>query len=235
MFYFKQFSVEDSSSPMKVGTDAVLLGAWTPIKENTSVLDIGSGCGIISLMLAQRIPNANIQAIDIDNGAYTNAKENFSNSIWNNRLTVHKSSIQDFCRNTNNKFDIIVSNPPFFEESLKSNKTKRNIARHTDTLPFNTLIQCVDNLITNDGIFACILPYNEGNKFIELSKEYKFLCHNKMYIANKPSQAIKRILFCLSKKEATTTVSPTLFIRNEDNSYSNDYLQLTKDFYTFIQ
>ena len=115
MFYFKQFSVEDSSSPMKVGTDAVLLGAWTPIKENTSVLDIGSGCGIISLMLAQRIPNANIQAIDIDNGAYTNAKENFSNSIWNNRLTVHKSSIQDFCRNTNNKFDIIVSNPPFFE------------------------------------------------------------------------------------------------------------------------
>ena len=174
MFHFKQFSVEDSSSPMKVGTDGVLLGAWTPVENNayTSILDIGTGCGVIALMLAQRINNANIQAIDIDSGAYYNAKENFANSAWSNRLCVCECSIQSFCKSTNSKFDIIVSNPPFFEEAVKSNKKQRNLARHTDSLPFITMIQCVDYLLKSNGTFACILPFNEGNRFIDLAKSY---------------------------------------------------------------
>lgn len=236
MFHFKQFSVEDSSSPMKVGTDGVLLGAWTPVENNayTSILDIGTGCGVIALMLAQRINNANIQAIDIDSGAYYNAKENFANSAWSNRLCVCECSIQSFCKSTNSKFDIIVSNPPFFEEAVKSNKTQRNLARHTDSLPFITMIQCVDYLLKSNGTFACILPFNEGNRFIDLAKSYNLFCTKKMLVANKPSQPVKRILFCLSRNEVTLTDIPTLFIRNEDNSYSLEYLELTKDFYTFI-
>ena len=222
MFHFKQFSVEDSSSPMKVGTDGVLLGAWTPVENNayTSILDIGTGCGVIALMLAQRINNANIQ--------------NFANSAWSNRLCVCECSIQSFCKSTNSKFDIIVSNPPFFEEAVKSNKTQRNLARHTDSLPFITMIQCVDYLLKSNGTFACILPFNEGNRFIDLAKSYNLFCSKKTMVANKPSQPIKRILFCLSRNEVTLTDIPTLFIRNEDNSYSLEYLELTKDFYTFI-
>ncbi|MBO7201174.1 MAG: methyltransferase [Bacteroidales bacterium] len=236
MFHFKQFSVEDSSSPMKVGTDAVLLGAWTPSLNcaDISILDIGTGCGVIALMLAQRISNANIQAIDIDSGACYNAKENFSNSIWRNRLNIHECSIQSFCESTNSKFNIIVSNPPFFEESLKSNKTKRNLARHTDSLPFQTMIKSVDYLMNENGMFACILPFNEGNKFIDLAKTYNLFCTKKMLVSNKPSQTIKRILFCLSRKEVSLIDTSTLFIRDEDNSYSKEYLNLTKDFYTFI-
>lgn len=236
MFYFKQFSVEDSLSPMKVGTDGVLLGAWTPIinDRNISILDIGTGCGLISLMLAQRIENSCIKAIDIDNGAIENAKRNFAQSAWNDRLTAIEISIQRFCETSTEKFDIIVSNPPFFEDSLKSYKAKRNLARHNDSLPFNTLIQCVDTLMSDDGIFACILPYNEGCKFIELAKEQRLYCCKRTPVANKPSQPIKRIMFCLSRKEVDAMPSPTLFIRNEDNSYSIEYLDLTRDFYTFI-
>ena len=221
---------------MKVGTDGVLLGAWTPIinNRNTSILDIGTGCGLISLMLAQRIENSCIKAIDIDNGAVENAKRNFAQSAWNDRLSAIEISIQKLCEISTEKFDIIVSNPPFFEESLKSNKAKRNLARHNDSLPFNTLIQCVDTLMSDDGIFACILPYNEGCKFIELAKMQGLYCCKRMAVANKPSQPIKRILFCLSRKEVDAVPSPTLFIRNEDNSYSPEYLDLTRDFYTFI-
>ena len=206
---------------MKVGTDGVLLGAWTPVENNayTSILDIGTGCGVIALMLAQRI---------------NNAKENFANSAWSNRLCVCECSIQSFCKSTNSKFDIIVSNPPFFEEAVKSNKTQRNLARHTDSLPFITMIQCVDYLLKSNGTFACILPFNEGNRFIDLAKSYNLFCSKKTMVANKPSQPIKRILFCLSRNEVTLTDIPTLFIRNEDNSYSLEYLELTKDFYTFI-
>lgn len=234
MFYFKQFSVEDSSSPMKVGTDGVLLGAWCPTKENVSILDIGTGCGVISLMLAQRINNATIKAIDIDKGAIENAKQNFELSKWNNKLTAIECPIQLFSQITSEKFDIIVSNPPFFVESLKSNKNHRNLARHTDSLPFETLIENVSYLIKDDGIFACILPYNEGYRFIDIANKHNLFCSNIIHIANKPSHTVKRILFVLSKTENYTMESPTLFIRNEDNTYSNEYLQLTKDFYTFI-
>lgn len=236
MFYFKQFSVEDSLSPMKVGTDGVLLGTWIPTinNSNTLILDIGTGCGLIALILAQRIENSYIKAIDIDDGAIENAKRNFAESVWNDRLTAMEISIQRFCETSTEKFDIIVSNPPFFEESLKSNKAKRNLARHNDSLPFNTLIQCVNRLMSDDGIFACILPYNEGCKFIELATEQGLYCCKRMPVANKPSQSVKRILFCLSRKKIDVVHSPTLFIRNEDNSYSPEYLDLTRDFYTFI-
>ena len=235
MFNFKQFSVEDSSSPMKVGTDGVLLGAWCPTKENVSILDIGTGCGVISLMLAQRINNATIKAIDIDKGAIENAKQNFELSKWNDKLTAIECPIQLFSQITSEKFDIIVSNPPFFVESLKSNKKHRNLARHTDSLPFEALIENVSYLIKDDGIFACILPYNEGYRFIDIANKHNLFCSNIIHIANKPSHRVKRILFVLSKTENYTMESPTLFIRNEDNTYSKEYLELTKDFYTFIQ
>lgn len=234
MFNFKQFSVEDNSSPMKVGTDGVLLGAWCATKENVSVLDIGTGCGVISLMMAQRINNATIKAIDIDKGAIANAKQNFNQSKWFEKLTAIESSIQLFAENTNEKFDIIVSNPPFFVESLKSDKNHRNLARHSDSLPFETLIENVNILIKDDGIFACILPYKEGYQFIDIANKHNLFCQQITHVANKPSHAIKRILFILSKKKSDTITSPTLFIRNEDNSYSKEYLELTMNFYTFI-
>ena len=234
MFNFKQFSVEDSNSPMKVGTDAVLLGAWAPALPDAKILDIGTGCGVISLMLAQRSDNAKITAIDIDNGAWNDACNNFKNSPWSSNIKAIECTVQTFATQHKNAFDIIVSNPPYFEDSLKSNKTKRNIARHTDSLPFAELITAIDLLLNDDGTFAAILPYNEGLKFIAEAKEYGLHCFKTTLVANKPSAEVKRIMFCLSRKELSVAETPTLYIRNEDNSYSAEYLELTKDFYTFI-
>ena len=236
MFQFKQFNIEDSSSPMKVGTDAVLLGAWMPTKNNNpKVLDIGTGCGVISLMMAQRMPHAEIHAIDIDNGAWIDAQNNFQNSIWNNRLNIiTPAPIQDFTKENNEKFDIIVSNPPFFIDSFKCNKTSRNLARHNDSLSFTDLIACINSLLTDDGFFAGILPFNEGSKFIDLANSENLFCFKKTLVADRPDKEYKRILFCLSKHEAKDIDTSSLYIRNNDRSYSNEYLELTKDFYTFI-
>src|SRR5688572_22601587 len=160
-FHFKQFSVRHDRSGMKVGTDGVLLGAWVEVKNAKRLLDIGTGTGVIALMLAQRTqPNVTIDAIEIDRDAIEDASENFSSSPWSNRFTLHRGRVQEF--STSKKFDIIVSNPPYFIDSYKPPNDQRIIARHAESLSFEDLLRVSEKLLEENGTLNVVLPYTEG-------------------------------------------------------------------------
>jgi tRNA1Val (adenine37-N6)-methyltransferase len=171
MFRFKKFSVNDSQSTMKVGTDAVLLGSWMPVPENCqTILEIGSGCGVISLMLAQTT-KAHITGIDIDEKSVEEAQKNLEHFYWKEQVQFIHGSVQDFAQKTTQKFEVIVSNPPFFENSLKSPDANRNISRHNDNLTFEELIAAVDILLSDNGRFGVILPLVPAEKLEKLALE----------------------------------------------------------------
>ena len=230
VFRFKQFSVFHSQSTMKVGTDAVLLGINAPIPENCQqILDIGCGCGIIALVLAQR-SNASIIGIDIDKSSVEEAEKNTQNSPWKERLTFQHSSIQDFCISENKQFfDLIVSNPPFFEDSLKSPFEKRNLSRHTDTLSLEELLSSADYCLSDKGYFVVILPADKLRKMTNICLKYNLFCTDILEIQPISSKPTNRIILIFSRQK-TTTQTKTLILRNADNEYTNEYRQLTKDF-----
>ena len=215
---------------MKVGTDAVLLGASAPIPADCrQILDIGCGCGIIALMLAQR-SNASIIGIDIDKLSVEEATKNAQNSPWKEKLTFRHVSIQDFCVSQNKQsFDLIVSNPPFFEDSLKSPFEKRNLSRHTDTLSLEELLFSADYCLSDSGCFAVILPIDKLKKMMNLCLKYNLFCDFILEIQPISSKSTNRIILIFSRQK-TTTQTKTLILRNTDNEYTNEYRQLTKDF-----
>lgn len=232
MFNFKQYSIEDSHSTMKVGTDAVLLGALVENNNPQQILDIGTGCGIIALMMAQRFKNANIDAIDIDIDSITQARLNFEQSPWSNRLHCFHTPLQEHKKIA---YDLIVSNPPYFENSLKTPNAQRNLARHTDTLSIEELIINVNKLLSNDGYFWAILPYAAAEKAIKIAIDNNLYCQQKLYIHNKKQNEIKRTIFQLSKKSNNQIIEKNYAIRNIDNSYTDWYRQLTEPFYTHLK
>ncbi|MBI2280080.1 MAG: methyltransferase [Bacteroidetes bacterium] len=213
---------------MKVGTDGVLLGAWTKTPNGTA-LDIGSGTGLIALMIAQRNANCFIDAIDLNKDAFLQTKINIENSHWNNRITAHHSALQDF--KPDKKYQLIVSNPPFFVNSSKSGNEAKNLARHTDELSFNDLLQVVANLLLPDGIFSVVLPFAAATAFIELAKTHQLclnrLCEVKPNLAKPPKRVLME--FSLHGKELETA---TLTIEtNQRHVYTQAYQNLTKEFY----
>ena len=159
-FKFKQFTIHQNDTAMKVGTDGVLLGAWTKIKTDTqNILDIGTGTGLIALMLAQKtLSSSQIDAVELDQLAYQQAKENFKLSNWSQKLQAINQSIQEFTINTSKKYDLIISNPPFFRNSFASKNTQRQIARHTDSLSYDDLLYSVKKILLDDGIFQLSFP-----------------------------------------------------------------------------
>ena len=228
IFKFKQFSIKQDATAMKVGTDGVLLGAWSTVKEG-DLLDIGTGTGLIGLMLAQQTQTALIDAIEIEKQAYTQALENVNNCNWTDRITVHHCSIQNF--KSDKKYDIIISNPPFFIDSTKAPDTQRNTARHTDNLSFSDLINSVNRLLKSDGLFSLILPIAEAQQFIELAKQQHLFLNRECFIKPNPRKPAKRILmeFSFRQKEITKT---TLTIETETrHQYTKEYISLTKEFY----
>ncbi len=213
---------------MKVGTDGVLLGAWSKTLERNT-LDIGTGTGLIALMLAQRTKVALIDAIELDKVASEEAHQNFKNSKWNNRLTVIYTSIQNY--HPTKKYEVIVSNPPFFINSTKAPNNLRNNARHTDQLPFIDLITSVKQLLSKSGIFSLILPLEEANQFILLANQNKLFLTRKCLVKPNPTKAPKRVLMEFSFTE-TNTLEETLTIETENrHEYTKEYITLTKDFY----
>ena len=213
---------------MKVGTDGVLLGAWSKAIEG-NILDIGTGTGLIALMLAQRTQTALIDTIEIDEAASKEAQENFNNSNWKDRLTISNISLQNYQPNKN--YDLIISNPPFFINATKAPKATRNNARHTDTLSFDELIDSVKRLLANTGIFSLILPLNEANHFIKLALQSKLFLNRKCLVKPNPSKSAKRVLmeFSFSEREL---VEEELTIETENrHEYTKEYISLTKDFY----
>ena len=230
-FKFKQFEVNQDRCAMKIGTDGVLLGAWSSINHNPfSILDIGAGTGVVSLMLAQRSFAELIDAIEIDDDTYEQCAENFENSPWNDRLFCYHASLDQFTQEIDDKYDLIVSNPPFYSEDYKSKNTQRDMARFQDALPFINLLESVSKLLTETGIFSVIIPFKEEAKFLKIAEESGLFVKRLTKVKGNPDSDIKRSLieFSFMKKDF---IIDELIIETDRHQYTEEYISLTKDFY----
>lgn len=232
MFQFKQFSLEQDRCAMKIGTDGVLLGAWTPIGNNPfSILDIGTGTGIIALMLAQRSAAEQIDALDIDENAFEQATDNFENSPFNDRLFCFHAGLDEFVEEPEVEYDLIVSNPPFYSEDYKSNNEQRDLARFQDAMPFEDLIEAVDLLLSENGIFSVIIPFNEEDRFIELCANVELFPIKITRVKGAKNTKIIRSLLAFKRYELAVLTSDELTIEISRHEYTPEYIELTKDFY----
>lgn len=232
MFQFKQFSVEQDRCAMKVGTDGVLLGAWSPIPENIfSVLDIGAGTGIIALMIAQRSFAEQIDALEIDEEAYEQAVENFENSPWSDRLFCFHAGLDEFIEEPEDEYDLIISNPPFYTEDYKSDNEQRDLARFADALPFNDLVEAADLLLSENGIFSVIIPFKEEESFIAIAKDFDLFPIKITRVKGTPTTEIKRSLLAFGRHICENFPVDELVIETSRHIYTEEYIALTKDFY----
>ncbi len=246
-FVFKQFSVNQEQCAMKIGTDSVLLGAWTSVKDNLfSVLDIGAGTGILSLMLAQRCHAEIIDAVEIDDLAYEQCVDNFEQSPWGDRLFCYHAALDEFVEEIDDKYDLIISNPPFYAPSLASPSSPdgeklmsdaRKTARFYDVMPFDHLIESVSKLLSENGIFSVVIPFKEEEKLISLASNFKLIPNKILHVKGTPSSEIKRSLIelsfgiGLSDEQKGNKQIDNLIIETSRHQYTEDYINLTKDFY----
>ena len=226
-FQFKQFSIYQDKTAMKVGTDGVLLGAWAKT-SGSNVLDIGTGTGLISLMLAQRFLETLIDAIEIDQDAFLQASENFEASKFNHRLTVHHTSLQEFF--PQKKYDLIVSNPPFFVVNDLVEFDSRKQARQQEMLTFSDLISKTAQLLKHEGLASFIIPYEQMSDFNKIAVQNDLKLARTVYIKGNETSQIKRVLLEYSFLEKITEET-YLTIEVERHQYTQDYIELTKDFY----
>jgi len=226
-FSFKQFTVNHDKCAMKVGTDGVLLGAWVTVNRSTNILDIGTGTGLIALMLAQR-SDARIVGIDIDGNASAQALENVLNSHWENRISIEHTDLQSFLPLTN--FDLIVSNPPFFSNSLLSPDESRTFARHTQSLSLPYLIEKSARLLTPNGRFALILPADSESLLLQIAQSQGLIPHRITRVIATPGATPKRILVEFSFTSQPCIID-SLLIEQARHRYSDEYIALTRDFY----
>jgi tRNA1Val (adenine37-N6)-methyltransferase len=232
VFKFKQFSIQQDKTAMKVGTDGVLLGSWAPIHHDPfSVLDIGAGTGIIALMLAQRTHAEQIDALEIDEEAYEQAVENFENSPWGDRLFCFHAGLDEFIDEPEDEYDLIVSNPPFYAEDYKTENEQRDLARFQDAMPFEELVEAADLLLSEKGVFAVILPFKEEERFIALAKEAELYPIKITRVKGTPKSEIKRSLLAFSRNENSEIEIDELTIEIDRHVYTSEYIALTKDFY----
>lgn len=229
-FRFKQFSVDDEQSCMKVGTDAVLLGAYAGRGNPARILDIGTGCGLISLMMAQRFRASNILAIDIHRPSIVQARENFAKSLWAGDLSAEHISLQEYSSISSSKFDLIVSNPPFFADSLLPQAPSKKLARHTATLSYNEIVEGVCRLMDAEGSLSLILPFASQDLFEKVAIAGALHKSRQLIIipveGKNPNRVLSEWRFQTSYLE-----TDSLTIRNNTHTYSQEYIQLTQDFY----
>jgi tRNA1Val (adenine37-N6)-methyltransferase len=231
-FQFKQFSLEQDRCAMKIGTDGVLLGAWTPIENNPfSILDIGAGTGVIALMLAQRSDAEQIDALEIDEEAYEQSVDNFENSPWSNRLFCFHAGLDEFVEEPEDEYDLIVSNPPFYTDDYKSDNEQRDLARFADAMPFKDLIEAADLLLSEKGTFAVIIPFKEEENFLALAAAYELFPLKITHVKGTPTTEIKRSLLAFSRNESVNFPIDELIIETSRHQYTPEYIELTKDFY----
>ena len=231
MFNFKQFQVNQERCAMKIGTDGVLLGAWTPLINNPfNVLDIGAGTGILSLMLAQRSNAEQIDAIEIDEDAYEQCVENFEASPWGDKLFCFHAGLDEFVDEPEDEYDLIISNPPFYTDDYKSDNTSRDLARFEDALPFEELIEAAALLLSDNGIFSVIIPYKEEERFVDMCKELDLFPLKITRVKGTPTSEIKRSLLAFCRIEQTALIDE-LVIEISRHNYTPEYIELTKDFY----
>ncbi len=229
-FKFKQFTIMQQLSAMKVGTDGVLLGAWANCTGTKNILDIGTGTGLIALMLAQRC-KAFIDAVEIDNAAYTEALLNVQNSPWPNRVNIINMPIQNYAHTCNKKYCLIVSNPPFFENSLICPDNQKTTARHTQNLTPDNLLLIVNMLLNNNGTFNVIIPATAYNTYINTAKTYNLFCNTVLWVVPTPATPAKRALISFSRKQTVIAQNQIIIEDKGRHGYSDEYIALTKDYY----
>ncbi len=228
-FRFRQFTIHQEKCAMKVGTDAVLLGSWVDPKCSQHILDIGTGTGLIALMLAQK-STAKIDAVDIDEGSYHQAKENFRISPWYDRVKIYHQPFQEFATNSEKKYDLVVTNPPYFHHASKPPEEARLNARHNDQLSFEELISGVKKILSDEGRFCLILPCKEGMEFMDMAQRNGLFCHELIRVKTKADKNEKRLMMefgfqvgFLHDQEIT--------IQEDCSAYTHEYIELTKDYF----
>ncbi|MDD3038589.1 methyltransferase [Bacteroides sp.] len=228
-FQFKQFTVWHDKCAMKVGTDGVLLGAWTSVQGASRILDVGTGTGLVALMLAQRsLRESQIVALEIDEAAVAQAKENIFHSPWKDRIEVLQKDFIFF--HSSDKFDVIVSNPPYFIDSLICPDQQRNVARHNDSLTYEELLKGVVGLLAKEGRFTIVIPTDVADRVKLLAMNYGMYAVRQLNVVTKPGGISKRTLICFSlkKQECLTEV---LIIELSRHQYSEEYINLTREYY----
>ncbi|WP_299107894.1 methyltransferase [uncultured Tenacibaculum sp.] len=233
-FQFKEFAVHQDKTAMKIGTDGVLLGAWCALGEYPdTMLDIGSGTGVIALMLAQRSDAMTIDAVEIDEDAYEQTVENFEQSDWGDRLFCYNASFDEFAEEMaedEEQYDVIVSNPPFYTDDFESEDEARNKARFTSSLSFESLINGVSKILSENGVFSVIIPFREEASFVELAKKEGLFPKKVCRVRGNETTEIKRSLLAFTFNE-TSVEEEELVIEKERHQYTDAYINLTKDFY----
>lgn len=230
-FQFKQFKVRQDRCAMKIGTDGVLLGAWSSLKQQPdSILDIGAGTGVIALQMAQRSAASLIDAVEIDEDAFEQCTENFEASPWSDRLFCYHASLQEFASEIEESYDLIISNPPFFSEEIKTGDPSRDMARFEESLPFEHLIICVAHLLSETGKFSIILPKHQQERFTNLATASELFLNRVCDVKGSPKAAVKRVLmeFSFQPKEVLTE---SLILEISRHQYTAEYIALVEDFY----
>jgi tRNA1Val (adenine37-N6)-methyltransferase len=239
-FQFKQFKIEQDLCAMKVSTDACIQGAWASkwLQSNhptagTKILDIGTGTGLLSLMLAQLNPESSIDAIELNSNAFLQAKQNFSSSPWASKLTAHHYSLNDYLEyNRENKwYDLIICNPPFFHNHLQARQKARNDARHSISLSKEELAHAVSLLLHEQGFFCVMYPQTEWNDWLQVSKDHGLYIQFTIEVKPKAAAVSNRIIGLFSKKDNQHPETETLVIYEEDKSYTESFKALLQPYY----
>ena len=230
-FQFRQFLIRQDQSAMKVGTDGVLLGAWANCEKCRTVLDIGTGTGLIALMIAQRNPDAIITAVEIDAAAVEQASENVSTSVWADRIKVLHSDFLNDSLKGESKYDLIICNPPFFTRSLKNPDLQRSMARHDDDLPLGSLVEKSAGLISGDGKLALILPIERVEEAIMLANTTGLFLYRRLNVRGNPQAPFKRTMIELSREHRDPEIAELVIETTVRGVYSEEYQRLTEAFY----
>ena len=229
-FTFKEFHIDHSQCAMKVGTDGIMLGAWANVENFKSALDIGTGSGLIALMLKQRNPQMAVTAIEIDGDAFSQAKKNVQQSKWQD-IALWQGDVLSF--EPGNQFDLIVSNPPYFNDALQSDNKQRMLARHTDSLSFSSLSKKVAHLLSVHGVFSVVIPCSELSLFRKSADQAKLKMVKMTYVKTTQRKVAKRVLlsFMHADVETDKSVESEIVIHDETGNYSTEYRTLCRDFY----
>ncbi len=229
-FKFKQFTIQQEHAPFKITTDSVMLGAWADFHGARNILDIGTGTGVLALMAAQRT-DANIVAIEPDPGAFMQAGLNISDSPWHERITLINTGVQDYFPKAGLLFDAVITNPPFFVDSLPNPDPGKAMARHSLTLSFRELLEAAIRLMVPSGTLHLVLPVNEAGQVIEIAGSLGLYCQRKLNVRPAPETPPSRVLMTLGYSQGNVEESTIVIEKGGRHNYSDEYVSLTKDFY----
>jgi tRNA1Val (adenine37-N6)-methyltransferase len=230
-FKFKQFTINQGNCAMKVGTDGVLIGTWTTAPRSGLMLDVGTGTGLIALIMAQRSPQLKIKAIEIDSQASSQAIENSESSPWSDRISIENTSLQSLAKEASTKFDLIISNPPFFNTSKPSPDAARNTARQTRNLTLDELFAHSADILKHNGIISLILPFDQKDIASQIAKKHQLYPKRTLHIKPTPSKPFHRFIteYCFTNQ--LEKIEDLIIEDGGRHCYSKKYKLLTNDFY----